>query len=259
VNIIINNFFTPIVVASRGIANLITQTVLNFSQNFYGALDPQITKNYAVGHNDNMFKLVFSGTKIIFYLMYLIGLPLFLELPYVVRLWLKNPPEYTVVFTRLGLIETLVYSLSFTIISTIYAVGKVKLYQLLLGGVWIFQLPLSLILLTFGFPVYSVIISSLLLNLILVVIRILLLRKLIEYSVKYFMTKVIFPILSASFFASLLPIFLSNIMMQCFLRLVIVTLSSIISVSLFMYFIGLNKDERRMVKNVIINIRYKSF
>jgi O-antigen/teichoic acid export membrane protein len=251
VNILLNNFFSPVIVTVRGISNRVNQAALSLAQNFYCAIDPQITKNYAAGNKEGMFKLVFFGTKTIFYLMYLFALPLFIELPFVLLLWLKNPPEYTVIFIRIELIETLICSFIFTFATSIYATGNIWQYQLILGLVGFLQFPLSYILLVLEFPAYSVMIVSLCLMILLVIARIFLLKRLINYSISYFIFKVVCPLIIAAFCSALFPVLMLHAMRESLLRLVTIIIVSITCTSVFMYFIGIDKNEKELVRSLV--------
>jgi O-antigen/teichoic acid export membrane protein len=101
VNILLNQFFNPIVVAARSIAVTVDGAAMRFSQNFNTAMRPQIIKNYAAGQKEEMLLLMFRGSKGTYLLMYFFALPLVLEMPIILGIWLKNPPEYAVLFSRL--------------------------------------------------------------------------------------------------------------------------------------------------------------
>ncbi len=94
-------FFTPAVNAARGIAYQINAAITQFFTNFYTAVRPQITKYYAQGDMTEMTKLVFRSSKMSFYLILLVSMPIIIETPYIVNLWLGQLPEYVVPFTRL--------------------------------------------------------------------------------------------------------------------------------------------------------------
>jgi O-antigen/teichoic acid export membrane protein len=160
VNILINQFFNPIVIASRSVAFLVNGAVTSFSQNLNTAIGPQITKNYASGKKEEMLSLVFQGAKGTYFVMYLFTLPLILEMPTVLTLWLKNPPTYSILFTRLALVEALIESISFPIISALLATGKIKLYTLVVGSIFLLNFPVSWIALALGAPAYSVLIIT---------------------------------------------------------------------------------------------------
>lgn len=58
-NVLLNLFFGPVVNATRGIAVQVESAIRNFSMSFQTALNPQITKSYAEGEYEDMFRYVF--------------------------------------------------------------------------------------------------------------------------------------------------------------------------------------------------------
>ncbi len=95
VNIVLNQFFNPVVIASRSIAVSVNTAVSSFSHNFSTAIRPQIIKNYATEQKEIMLSLMFRGIKGTYLLMYLFVLPMIFEAPVILKLWLKNPPAFT--------------------------------------------------------------------------------------------------------------------------------------------------------------------
>ena len=109
INILLNVFFNPVVNAARGIATQVNSAISQLSSNFFTAVRPQITKYYAQEDLTNMFKLVFRSSKLSFYLNLLLGVPLIVEAPQIIQLWLGQLPEHVVVFTRLIIIISLLW------------------------------------------------------------------------------------------------------------------------------------------------------
>ena len=79
VNILLNLFFGPAVNAARGIAVQVQGAVTQFSTNFQTAINPQITKSYAVGDYAYMHSLIFHSSKFTFLLLATISFPVLLE------------------------------------------------------------------------------------------------------------------------------------------------------------------------------------
>lgn len=79
VNVLLNLFCGPAVNAARGIAMQVNSIVSQFATNFMLALNPQITKSYAAGDKDRSFDIVLQGTRLSFFLILLISLPILAE------------------------------------------------------------------------------------------------------------------------------------------------------------------------------------
>ena len=98
VNILLNMFFGPVVNAGRGVAMQVQGIVTKFVGGFQTALNPQITKTYAAGELEYMHKLIYASSKISFFLLFFLSLPIIIEAPYLLRLWLTIVPDYSVQF-----------------------------------------------------------------------------------------------------------------------------------------------------------------
>lgn len=149
INILINIFFGPAMNAARGIAYQIYGVVNSFCGNFMMAVNPQIIKLFAQNKKQEWMRLVIRSSKVSFGLLLVISFPLFLLMPEVLDVWLVNYPPITVLFTRLVFINMLIESISQPLLTLAQATGKVKLYQLVVGGSLILTLPVSYITLRF--------------------------------------------------------------------------------------------------------------
>jgi O-antigen/teichoic acid export membrane protein len=142
INILLNIFFNPVINAARGIAFQISNSINLFVSNFSTAVNPQIIKYYAQNENQKMQTLVFQSSKFSYFLLFIITMPVLLETNLILSLWLKAVPEYVVLFTRLVIITTLIDSLSGPLITSALATGKIKYYQIIIGGFKLFNLPI---------------------------------------------------------------------------------------------------------------------
>jgi O-antigen/teichoic acid export membrane protein len=254
VNILLNQFFNPIIVTARGIAGSVSSAVMSFSQNFSSAMRPQIIKNYASENKTEMLKIMFYGCKGTYFLMYVFTFPLILEMPLILSIWLKKIPEYSVLFTRLVLFDALIDSVSFPIMTAAQATGKIKLYQSVVGGILLLNFPVSWVILRLGAPAYSVMAVAVCLTFIAFVVRILILKRLIIYSLKHFLIEVIIPVCAVSLLSAIMPLVVFRILDYGFLRLLLITGTSVVSVCIFTFIIGLSDTDRIRVKSMIKHI-----
>lgn len=87
--------------AAYGIASQVKGQLNNFSTSIVTATRPQIVKSEGQGNRQRALALSATTSKIAFLLLSMLSVPLIIEMPYILQLWLKNVPEYTVSFTRL--------------------------------------------------------------------------------------------------------------------------------------------------------------
>ena len=259
VNLVLNLFFGPVVNAARGVANQVQIAVKEFMGSFQFAINPQITKSYANAEIDRMHGLMFRSAKFSFFLLWIITLPILLETSYLLTIWLKTVPDHAVIFTQLMLAVSLLYALSNPCLIAAQATGKVKRYQLVSSMILILLLPVSYVLLKMGLPAYSVFIAQFVFELLTLIAQLVMLRKLVNIHLGVFLKKVVLPILSVMAISLVLPLLVRSLMQDGFLRLLLVVLASILSVGSVAFLIGLTKEERRFVKEILVNLLVNRF
>ena len=252
-NILLNMFFTPAVNAARGIAYQINTAVTQFFTNFYLAVRPQITKYYAQNDLENMFKLVFRSSKLSFYLIFLISLPIIIETPFIIKLWLGQIPEYVVSFTRIIVLISAIDSMTSPLMTSCHATGNIRLYQSLVGTMIMFNIPISYLLLKYtNCGPNTVFYVSLTISTIALFTRIWLVKRQIpEFPAWKFVKEVFLLSLVIGICSSILPIALHLILEPTILSCCIVIGTSLISTLTAIYFIGLSKTEKQFVFQVI--------
>jgi O-antigen/teichoic acid export membrane protein len=258
VTVLLNQYFNPIVVSSRSLAIAINSMVSSFFSNFSNALRPQIVKSYAAGRINEMIYVLFWGVKITYLLMYLFTLPLLLETPVIFSLWLKETPDYTIIFVRLVLIDALVESIAYPIYSVIMAIGRMGGYTFWISVLTFLNIIFSWIALSSGYPPESVQYIAVLLTAILIVVRIFILKSCIPFSVMDFIKNSLFPIVMITIVSSILPIAVFFLLKKDITTMFIVVITSTISICVSSYFIGFNNGERQTIKN-IVKSKFKAY
>ncbi|GHV90773.1 hypothetical protein AGMMS50268_12760 [Spirochaetia bacterium] len=254
INILLNQFFGVNVISARSIAYSINNAVSGLMNNFTQSISPSLTKDYAAGEKEKVLSLLFFGSKCSWFLMFVFTLPMLLELPFVLSLWLNNLPEYTVIFSRLILIEILISSILIIPSYLVMAAGKIKLYQFIVSIVSLFNLPLSYLVLILGLPPFSVGIVMVCLTIVIVIVALIIATYYLKlFSFRLFLFNVVLPICTVLIIAFILPAFFRFVLKQSFLRLFIVVSTSIVSSCFFMYIFGLNIRERTRLNNIISN------
>ncbi|MBT9662754.1 MAG: lipopolysaccharide biosynthesis protein [Odoribacter splanchnicus] len=244
VNILLNLFFGTLINAAQAIASQVNGAIMSFAQNFTTALRPQIIKSYAVHKNDEALRLVFSGSKFIYFLMYLFVMPLVLEMPYVLKLWLKNPPEYSILFTRLVLINAAIESVIYPMTTLVQATGKMRLYQIVVGTILLLNFPISYVILKLRAPAYAVLLVMIFITVIAILVRLYIVKYLIDYSIRLFVKKVIVPIVLVSVIGIIFPYVVRNFYEESFGRLCLTVSLAIICSGVAIFIIGLTQHER---------------
>ena len=137
-----------------------------------------------------MISLIMRSSRISFYLLFVIALPILFNTEYVLGIWLKDVPQYTASFVRLFLIFALSESLSNPLITAQLATGRIRNYQLIVGGLQLLNIPVSYVFLKAGAAPESVIAVAICISQICLLARLLLLRGMVGLSVGEFFRKV---------------------------------------------------------------------
>lgn len=256
-NIILNLFFGPAVNASRGIAVQVNTAVQGFVQNFQMALNPQITKNYACGNIEYMSVLVFQGARLSYYILLFIALPIYMSTEYILMLWLGDYPAHTVSFLHLILIFTLVESLSGPLLTTMYATGNVKNYQIIVGGLQMLNLPIAYVTLKMGSSPESVFIVAIMVAIICLFARLIMLHYMVGLSVKLFFKKVFINVVNVTVISTIIPVLVLKYIEPNFTGFILQCIICFTSTVLSELYIGCNQNERKIVYAQICKFKNK--
>lgn len=249
INIMLNIFFGPVINASRGIAYQVNGAVSGFVSNFQMSMNPQIVKSYAANDIKYMHQIIFQGAKYSFFLLFILSLPILLETEIILKTWLKIVPEYTVIFTRLAIINVLIDCVSGPLMTAAQASGRIKKYQAIVGGLLLLILPISYLLLKFGFPPQSTLYVSISISVIALFARLFIISPLVNLSILTFVRSVIFRVLLVAGVAVLFPLIVKQSIGNEFIQFFVVCISSVLSVVLSIYWLGLRVEEQLFMKN----------
>lgn len=253
ISILLNMFFGPIVNAARAVASQVQGGVSLFVSNFLLAVRPQVVKNYAEGNTSRMYQLTFMGAKFSYLLMLALILPLCFEIKFILRIWLGTEvPENTDVFAIIVLITYLVETYHMSSLMAYHAIGRIKTGNLVGGSLMISSLPISYILLKLGSPAYSVFIAIFVVNFIQMVYSWWLIHGYVSFSYGELIRKVYLPTIVITILASIPPSIIFLLMLDGWVRLIILVLGTEMPLLVLVYFLGLDKNERTSVMSLLM-------
>jgi len=248
-NILINLFAGPAVNAARGVANQVNHAVSGFANNFMTAVKPQITKSYAAGNIKYMTTLVNQSARLSYYMLLFLSLPIIVNIDFILHVWLKTVPERTTIFVILTIVFTLLESFSNPLITAQLATGKVRNYQLIVGGINILNLPFSYLLLRLGFPPEVFLCVAVFFSIVCLFVRLIMLQLNIGFEIIQFIKNVIINCTLVSIISIAIPYFVSRNLSSSWASFSIVVILCILSCCLSIYFIGCSKMERNLVNS----------
>ena len=256
-NIVINLFYGPAVNAARGIAIQVNNAITGFVTNFMTALNPQITKSYATNDREYMMTLIYQGARLSFYMLLLLSLPILVNTHYILVIWLKLVPEHAVLFVQLILIFAMSESISNPLITAMLATGKIRDYQIVVGGLQMLNLPISYICLRLGCMPESVLIVAIIISQCCLATRLYMLRGMIGLSSMMYMKKVYLNVIMVTLVAVIIPGLLAHQLSESFLSFIFLSLVAMASTATTEFIIGCNKKERTFVIDKIKTIKTK--
>lgn len=257
-NVLLNSFFGPVVNAARGIAMQVNSALQGFSINIVAAVRPQLVQSYSSGNNTRVENLMFSMSRLIFLMLFVLSLPIMIELPYILKLWLSEPiPEYTIIFTDLVIVNMIITSMNTPLSQVVHATGKMKVYQIGTSLVICSILPISYFFLKIGYSAVSTFIVCIVISIINQIVCLFLLRRIFTFSIRKYNSLVVFPCMLLTIASPVVPYLLHYYINESFGRLLIVTITSIGVTLGLAYVIVLTKDEKRLIVSYLEKIKVK--
>lgn len=170
-NFLLNNFFGVLINAALGIAGQLSGAIYNFVSNVQVALNPQIVQRLARGEHAGHVRLVLQGSRFSFFILAVISVPFLLGTGYILDWWLGSVPPYAEGVTKLVICSSLVSALAGPLWMSVYALGRIKRYQIIISILFLAQIPVFYVLLHQGFSPYSIMVSKIVMELGILVFR----------------------------------------------------------------------------------------
>ena len=226
ISILINKVYGPQVNASMQIANQVNGGSSTLASALIKSFSPAIITAYGAKDEKRMTSLAFGACKFSSLLALIFVIPLCLELPEVIRLWLKNPPPFTIGLCYFMLVAYICDVWTNGNMIAINASGKIKKYQGVLTAISIFTLPVAIIATLCGGNVYSIgtiWVVAIILN---SIGRIYFAQKILNMSAKRWVKEIMFPILALIIICSAIGFLPHLFLKQGFIRLIFTILLS---------------------------------
>lgn len=245
-SILLNIFGGPVANTINGISSQFNNLVSIFVGDFTTAYGPQITKRYASGDYPSFIRFMYLCIKFSFLLMTLMAVPVFFGAKFILDIWLKDVPENTTIFIQLTIIFALTECISRPLITAKLANGEIKVYQIVVGGILLFTIPISYVFLKIGLPIYYTYVSIVITASIAFFVRLYMLKGVVPgWSSLDFIYKVVFPMAVIFLLSSSLPFICKNLLNIEDWRLLII---SFFWAFFIIGVLGINKNERAFIK-----------
>lgn len=248
INLVINLFYGPAVNAARGIAAQINAGLQSFAVAVSTPVRPQVVKSYSVGNMSRTINLTYSISKISCIVLYMMALPILLEIDFVLKIWLgNNIPNHTNTFVLIIVMVSFVNNLNASVSAVVHASGKMKNYQLQTSIVSMTCIPLSYFCLKFGFSPEAALWTVFVTMIIAQIFALRVLKTIIEYKYMEYVKCVLVPLFFVVITTVCIPVFVSSQLDEGWIRFLIVSFTSVMIISVSTYFCALTKNEQELL------------
>lgn len=255
VNLVLNAFWGTVVNTAFGISAQISNAVSSLTAGFVTALRPQMIKSFAAGDLDYTMKLLYSASKLTFFLVLIIAVPIFEEISSILDFWLGvgKYPEMTIVFCKLTILTVLFDSFATPLSIIVHASGKMRTFQIVCSLVIISVVPLSYIVAKLWNDAAIVISIGLFTTILAQLVRLLLIKNIIKFSILSYCVKVFIPTTIVFLLSCIAALLVNRITIENleFWGVLMKIGLNVIVCFIVIYIIGLSKTEKNLVKSFI--------
>lgn len=248
VNLLLNYFFGVIINAANAIVTPVYSAVQLFSINISTAFRPQLTESYAKKDFRRTKFMLFTMSKAAYVMVLTICIPLYLELDYILHIWLGNDiPLFTHEFIGVTLLIVLVGSLNTPVSQVIFANGKIRNFALTYSAISL-CVPLGWLFFSMGYPAITVFWITLLLMILIQVASLFLLKKVLPYKIRDYMAEVLLPLLLFSVIVPVIPVLVRGLDPDSGIaRLILIIVVTVIFSVITSYGLLLGREQREWI------------
>lgn len=259
VSILLNIFFSTLVNAARGLATTVTFTISQFVNGFIIAAEPQLVKYYGANDREHFEKLVFNITQYTLFLLAIFAVPVFMEIDYVLKLWLTEVPQYTSEFIKITIISSLLVNSYIMIDKAIIASGHIKQMALIGNTIPVIQLPLVYIFLKLGYSPVVTYIITLVPQFLGMFANLWISKHYISFPSGRFFFQIMVKNSLFIIIACIIPYIVREMMPDGLLRFLVVCSLSVFCTIGIMYSFAMNAETKQMVRQKVIGKIFKRF
>ena len=251
--IILNFFFGTVVNASFAVANQVESFIGSFSGTLGQAAVPQITKNFSGGNTKRSFNLTCYMSKYTFIMMLMIAFPILLETDFFLNLWLKEVPPGAIVFCKLVILGGLISCLGAGIPALVNATGNIRNYQVITHLFILLTLPIAFVFYRNGANQYTITIVYCLIMFLSAFLKLYLLKRIYKFEIISFFKISYVRMFFISVPLLIIYLYYDSLCISSMGHVPGLLMSELI-LFFIVYFIGLDKREKDLVKSFLHRI-----
>lgn len=259
--IILNYFFGTLLNAAHGVVSQLNGQMQTLSSNMLKTLSPIQSKSVGAHDNVLLIKSTVFGAKYSAFIYLVVALPIFVYAPYCMELWLKNVPEWCVIFVRLQIIQSFIEMQFTTVPSCVIATGKIKYYTICSTLSNAFQLPGIYLCFNFGMPPYMLYVVGIVFgNIFVYFLALWFSRRYVGLSPFSFLFKVSLPLWLLAVIVCLLLLAFNEYCMdvRSLFGVLMVYIVSTIAICTLFWLLFMGYDEKKIVGSIINKVKIKN-
>ena len=135
--------------------------------------------------------------------------------------------------------------------TAIQATGRIRAYQVVTAGLLLLNLPLSYIFLKMGYPPQTTMIISIGVSIVAQLSQLVFANKMISMNITSYIREVLGPVTVVTLLSALTPFVLTAVLEDGLVEFLVVGLVSCVSVAFCSFFLGMSREERTYIKNLV--------
>ncbi len=253
--VVFNLFYGTIINAAYGVANQVNGVLNAMTATFSQSINPQLMQSKGMDNKERLERISMISSKYSFILYSFFAVPLIIEMSKVLKLWLGNPPEYTLIMSQLVIILNMVHIYSNGLMSAIQATGKIAVYQIAMSILISLNIPISYFLLKMGCSPYWCLGCFIIIEVVSLLLRMIFAQKLADIKFGHFFKKVIIPTSICIAISAIVPLAIHFLLPETLLRVVVVSLVYAVIYLFAIWNIAINKYEHSTFLGMVQGIR----
>ena len=191
---ILNRFFNIQANANYGVAQQVNGMLLFFAGTILRAIRPQIVKSQGAGDHQRVLTLSETTCKITSLMVAYLGIPLFVMMDFVIRIWLgEDMSTDCTTFCQYFIVIVLINQLTTGLQICIESTGNIRRVQLIVGTMHLLALPAGVLCYSLGMKIEAIMQCIIVEEIIALFIRTWITHSQANLNVTHFLLKTILP------------------------------------------------------------------
>lgn len=250
--LLLNRFFKPFINAAFAVAVQIQNAFIQLCNSVVLAIRPAMIRSYAVKDYDGLNLLFSFCNKTLFFIVSVVGIPLIIEMPLIMDVWLVDVTPEKILFTRLMIGYVAVMAMQNPITIIIQASGNIKLYHLLADTILLLCLPVTWCLFRLGMPAYVILITMIAVCILAHIARLYCLKRNYRYfSLRTYILKFVVPYVLFALITFSASFAIHSTLDNNIVSFMLVVSLSLVLLVLLAYLFGMTVQEKSYVRVLI--------